>query len=739
MALNVDTKNSIMSNPSPYNNNHILFDLIKQHKWSEFTNHFDSIDLTKEYIDINIRDNGGNYLIQFAILNNQKQIVSLLINKGAKLDILDTDERGILYIPIKYSYNDILELLLHFNNTSIGISLTELQDRLGYTPFHYAIMFKNEYALDKLLSMNLNINKQNKAGYTGLHLCVLSKVANFIEKILQKNPNLNLLSKDGETVLHLACSFELYKVSELLLNKGADPNITDFGNELTVLAYVISLNRLDFVKLLISHSADPNIQDQYGSTALHHCVYEDRYEILDFILNNSKKVNYNIVNIDGKSILHLILESKSIHVSKKTLYIKKIISKSNLNLQDINGNTSLFLLVKYDLWKDYISELSCKKLDIYKHNRQNQYILDIIQGKSDKDLFIKTVINGFYCYIKKQKSKLDIAWQDQCRLNVHNETKCRDMIKKQIETDLISIPDHKKYHIEIFPGDLVKFGTYTGIVLDVLCGLIYLMRKWKYIQSPLSTDFIINKTLIDYYKSLGINTFYDNKYTNFEIIWMSQKIFLPTSFAEKLKEFIKESKENKNVRFFVSALGIELNNESHANYIIYDALRNELERFEPHGARAPVKFNYNSNLLDATLIKKFTELIPSVKMISPNNYLPKIGYQVLDSSENNQYRNIGDPGGFCALWSLWYADMRLTYPDIPRKKLIDKSIETIRQKGYSFKTLIRNYSAKIVEIRDLILQTANVSINQWLNDDYTDSQLLTINGTIKQIIKDLRK
>ena len=84
-------------------NNIILFDYVKNHQWDKF------LDLIKkdETIDINIRDSNFNYLIQYAIMFNKKDITTLLINRGCKLDIIDADGRSILFNPIKFNYIEI--------------------------------------------------------------------------------------------------------------------------------------------------------------------------------------------------------------------------------------------------------------------------------------------------------------------------------------------------------------------------------------------------------------------------------------------------------------------------------------------------------------------------------------------------------------------------------------------------------------------------------------------------------
>lgn len=706
-----------------------LFSYIKNDKWIELESHLRK----NKNIDTNIRDNGNNYLIQLCVLYNKITTVKLLIEHGSRLDVVDNDKRCILYNPIKYGHNDMLDLLLTYNNGSIGVSLTEIADKQEHVPLHYAVLFKNTYAIKSLLDNNAFVDKKEHMGLTALHLSTTKKYISITELLLARKANPNIVDKHGETPLHIAATLEDYNTIKLLLDHNANPNITDYENELVPIVYAVSLNRLDIIKILLKHDANINIQDQYGSTSLHHCVYEDRIEILDYLINNTS-VQYNIVNIDGKSLLHLILESENINIDKKLYFLKIILPKTNVNLQDKNGVTCLLLIVKLNLWKKVISILEKKKLNIYKCSRNKECIMDYV-SLNDKETFLTMVITSVYnIIVNTNKSSLSVKWHITCK---SNESKCKQTIRKRILEDRISVPDIHNYKIEIYPGDIVKFGTFTGMAIDVLSGMIYLLKKWKPLGTLLTTNFIHNKQMMDYYNSLGIQSLVDNEYMNFEITWLHNKLFVPSTFVETTTKFLNESKKNKKARFFICPLGIEVNNESHANYIIYDGYTNELERFEPHGSRSLSKFNYNQNTLDLVLRQKFNEVFHNVKMITPNDYLPRIGYQLLDSSESNQYKHIGDPGGFCAIWSIWYTDMRLTYPDVPRKQLINKSIEQIRMKGYSFKSLIRNYSAKIIEVRDVILSHANVDINQWFNNNYSVEQLHKINDSFKTVISTL--
>jgi hypothetical protein len=105
----------------------------------------------------------------------------------------------------------------------------------------------------------------------------------------------------------------------------------------------------------------------------------------------------------------------------------------------------------------------------------------------------------------------------------------------------------------------------------------------------------------------------------------------------------------------------------------------------------------------------------------------------MDAYENKK-KKIGDPSGFCALWSIWYVDMRLTYKDLDRKDLVKLLLKSIRNQNVSYKNMIRNYSKNIIEIRDKVLQKSNMDINDWLNDEYDDEQ---INSFVKILINEI--
>ena len=112
---------------------------------------------------------------------------------------------------------------------------------------------------------------------------------------------------------------------------------------------------------------------------------------------------------------------------------------------------------------------------------------------------------------------------------------------------------------------------------------------------------------------------------------------------------------------------------------------------------------------------------PEIKYFRPEQFIPKIGFQIMDSQEITNSR-IGDPGGFCALWCIWYVDQRLTYYTYDRKKLIKYLFANIKLQRLSYRNLIRNYSRNILIHRDKLLKKINIDINDWINDNLTNNQ-----------------
>ena len=738
--------------------NIILFDLIKNNKWDEFIKYLEK----NKNIDVNIRDINGNYLISVAVLLNNTEAIKLLINRGSRLDIIDNEGRSILYIPIKYVYKELFNNLLEYNNKIVGISLTDVKDNFNNIPLHYAIKNKNEYFTTKLLEGGSNVNIKNDKGFNSLHLAIYSRNCKIVELVLNQNININSKTKTGETSIHIACNFQLEDIINLLIKYGIDLNIKDYENEFSALHYIINLNNVKILKILLKEGADPNIQDAFGNTPLHYSILEGNFEASNFLINSEYTkniINFNLYNIDSKLPLHLLFE-----VDGGDELIGPLIKGSNLNLQNKEGISIMHYLSYDNYWKKYYNLLVKKKLDIFLLDKNNMRPIDYVDKEDIKE-YIDMITESYIYILRNHNFIWEKSWENMCKKELFKENitdeefknllssvkikdksdksnndLCYDIVRKKI-VDLYkkkssscgntSYPSKiNKKCIRISQGKELEHCSFTGITLDVLTGLIYLLNKHNFACSTLNTNFSPNLELCKYYQSIGIITNTRCEFHNFEIVWVYQKLFL----SENFKENFTKCEKNKSKRFIIIPIGIELRQGSHANYLIYDKKTKEIERFEPYGSHPPFKFDYNPSLLDNILEYRFEEIDKNIKYIKPTDYLPKIAFQVFDTVEKKT-KKIGDPGGFCALWTIWYTDFRLTYYDMNRKSLVKKLLKNIKQENISFRNLIRNYSYSITNIRDKIFKKVGITINNWLNDQYSEEQLIEIINELTKLVR----
>ena len=137
----------------------------------------------------------------------------------------------------------------------------------------------------------------------------------------------------------------------------------------------------------------------------------------------------------------------------------------------------------------------------------------------------------------------------------------------------------------------------------------------------------------------------------------------------------------------------------HFNIIIVDMKKEEVEIFEPYGETpAPDQILKVRELSDKFVkgLHNYGDIISSnVKLIPTTSFCPEHSFQV--RNENYGSLRTDDPRGFCVVWGLWYLHMRLKYPDIDRKDLVDKALRSMTNKKKGYRRFIRNYSQFLIK------------------------------------------
>ena len=92
------------------------------------------------------------------------------------------------------------------------------------------------------------------------------------------------------------------------------------------------------------------------------------------------------------------------------------------------------------------------------------------------------------------------------------------------------------------------------------------------------------------------------------------------------------------------------------------------------------------------------------KVYGPLEFCPKVSFQFLQDIEFNQKKS-GDPVGFCAAWSVWYADTRLANPNKTRKEVVDMALSKLKSVPESMTKFIRSYSAFLVKVGNILKES----------------------------------
>jgi ankyrin repeat protein len=717
-----------------------IFTLIKN---NEFDKIYDLIK-NKEFINFDIRDKNYNYFIQYLINYNQTKILNLILeiskkdNINIRIDIFDSDGRSLLYNCVKFNYYELCNLLIQYNKTTIGISIINIKDVLGYTSQHYSIIFNNLEIFKLLLENGADPYILGKDGNNSYILCLMYNRYKILNHLLKNYKFIDFRTNNGETIIQVATNYQSEIIYDLLsLNINLNNVSNDFG--LAIIHQSIILDNYKLFKILLDKNINFNLSDFLGNTPLHYIIIDSRFHYLELFLKKIKNIQFNLSNINGDIPLHLLLD-KNIDFKEHIDDIKMMILESDLNIQNNLGITCLMKIVNnnlIDLFKDI---LVIKPLNFFIEDNNLKYI-------QIDDSILNLIVDSYYNQIKINKKELLIDWEKWCSNDLFEKLKnlindkisgknseevCKSKILQVIKKEQRTLPSKSNLNLILDNGIFTNFCFYTGSPIDILFGLVILNKDFnsKGLSVILDYPLTINESLEIYYQKLGLDYPYKLDFSNIEMVWCYQKLFVPSFFDDII---MKKYKENK---YICIPIGIITSVGSHANIIFWDIMNKTIERFEPNGSNFPTGLNYNPSLLDHLLENKFKHIDDKIIYYPPYKFLPSIGFQRIEGLETKKCK-IGDPNGFCGVWCIWWVYQRMlniNNDKLTLENIASSLINHIKLENISFKSIIRNFSKKIIEIRDSFLKKYSIDINDWVLGNYDDDILNKLEKDIFKII-----
>lgn len=615
----------------------------------------------------------NNYLFHYLILTNN--LTGLKLHKFPILELNDESLNGFHLAAKLNNYKILTYLIKNYPNYIYN------KNELDETFLHYLEINNTTY---------FNLLKKYKLDWNYLFTTYSKDIVSPLDYLFL-NGDYNLIYK----VLNIIdFNFDKYEDDPVYFKLFLNENLQE-KHILLLLKYIYKINKHIF-----------KFTDKNGYNILYPIVINDKIKILKYInsLDNHKLLLdlYSPINTDH---IFKIAYSRG-HTSgdfKLANYIlDNIINTHDFNESDMYGNNLAHYILKDRMIRNFGNyEIESKILSKYKYwDKKN------INNESPLDYIINLDYEKYSKFLKGNKinKEYDIK-------NVNNKSwkKLIKKLDKYEEEDLINIKEYKYSHSNMFQAKFTDIGIFMK----------YLGNKYKNLYIPKNKekiDVIIYNNTIEYPDNLLI------KYNNFAwiIIWNNKYNYYIHPHLNKLIN------KNKNkYDYAICTLSLRLPNDGlHAAMILYDFKNNIVERFEPYG-----NTNYLDKEIDDVLSKELT-WNTGLKYYGPGRYFPVAGFQTLSDESNLLNQKLGDFGGYCLAWSLWYVEHRLNNTNVQPKILVRKTINRFNEMLLKPNEYIRNYANDINKYRVKWLKEKGIPENIISNERMTMNYINIIHQSL---------
>ncbi|XP_056107188.1 caskin-2 isoform X2 [Rhinichthys klamathensis goyatoka] len=264
------------------------------------------------------------------LLAKVKASKSKLLGSTKRLNInyQDPDGFSALHHAALTGTTELLSLLLEAQ------AVVDIKDSNGMRPLHYAAWQGKADSVLMLLRSGAAVNSASHDGQIPLHLAAQYGHYEVSEMLLQHQSNPCVLNKAKKTPLDLACEFGRVKVAQLLLSSNmvaslleGDRKDASDSNCNTPLHLAARNGHKDVIWLLLKAGIDINRTTKAG-TALHEAALYGKTEVVRLLLDAG--IDVNIRNTYNQTSLDIVNQFTACHASKD---IKQLLREATGVLQ----------------------------------------------------------------------------------------------------------------------------------------------------------------------------------------------------------------------------------------------------------------------------------------------------------------------------------------------------------------------------------------------------------------------
>ncbi|KAM9454386.1 caskin-1 [Clarias gariepinus] len=261
------------------------------------------------------------------LLQRPKQGKSKLLGSAKRINVnfQDTDGFSALHHAALNGNMELIALLLESQ------AVVDIKDHKGMRPLHYAAWQGKCEPMKMLLKAGSSVNSQSDEGQIPLHLSSQHGHYDGSEMLLQHQSNPCIRDHAGKTPLDLACEFGRVSVVQLLLSSNMcaamlEPKPSD-PNGISPLHLAAKNGHIDIIKLLIQAGIDINRQTKSG-TALHEAALCGKTDAVRLLLDSG--ISASVRNTYCQTALDIVNQFTTTQASRE---IKQMLRDASAAMQ----------------------------------------------------------------------------------------------------------------------------------------------------------------------------------------------------------------------------------------------------------------------------------------------------------------------------------------------------------------------------------------------------------------------
>lgn len=641
--------------------------------------------------------------------------------------------------------SDILELI---NNKKWGEAYKKIKNPKeeiidGNSILHIASIRGDKDGIGELIKLGSDINLANLDGDNIIHLLFKNGFDKIGRDIYLEYPQ--LLFKVNSTLLYpIVYCIDRIETFESCLNYIKQSQIkiinkVSLFNE-NIVTLMIKKNKKEYNKILLELIEDIDFEKPKLQPVLISAIESNNKIAEDFIKKNK---GLDIKNSDFLLPINIASKLNNNEIVKLILELNPDITYGGIdneflpiNIAINNKNIDLLKILMPKI-KDFST------IDKYKNTYIHYIIFQLINNNlididivkffiKNSDLDYPNIDNVTPQYLLNELISTKKYYKSKIKLN-----KKRKM-DLALKIDINIIENNKKFNSGLFNSDIIHNMLY----------ILYIINKYKNIGIP--TEKFNKKSYTEdllkikmqnipydkYYKIIydyiSDGTAYLYQMLPSVILWRNKNLYYIHPRIELILENLFKSKK----RFYMIKITLLVSSQyTHANILLIDSENFTVRRFEPYGISDVNDEIFLDRLLGELISKIFKK---KIKYYRPGDYLSGLRFQSISNDGDTTVKKMGDPGGYCLAWCLWYIELKLNNPDVEEEELLKLASEKILKKYKKTENpylyFIRDYARHLNDEKDQILLKLKIPRNEIYDIEYKNSNIKKISKYINNYI-----